>query len=158
MDAVTISPLAVVAQFRPIVTDRIFTAWGEAEGFTLDELDRDMARNMLCEAIPFTLVAHEGEAFLGTVSVIDDDLPLRPAIWPWLASLWVEPEARARGIGARLIAAALSRAAPHASDLHLHAVPDVAGFYESRGWTAVERDVSGVTIFRHPTRRGPAGA
>ncbi|MFP5077126.1 GNAT family N-acetyltransferase [Rhizobium sp. YIM 134829] len=152
MGSIVISPLGAVPEFGAVVTHRIWAAWSESEGFTFEELKRDLACNLNGPGIPFTLVAHDGDAFLGTVSVIDDDLPVRPAIWPWLASLWVEPDARARGIGARLIHESLTRAAAYAPALHLHATADVAPFYEARGWTAVEHEVNGVTIFRRPTR------
>ena len=151
MDTVLVSHLRSVPQFRPLVMQRIFDAWATIDGFSWDDLDREMDRVLVAEGIPFTLVAHEGDRFLGTVSVIDDDLPVRPAIWPWLASLWVEPEARTRGIASLLIGEALARAAPFTARLHLHATPGVTPYYEARGWSPVERDVDGVNIFVRPT-------
>jgi hypothetical protein len=45
----------------------------------------------------------EGEAFLGTASVIASDLAERPQPTPWVAAVWVDPQARQRDAGAALV-------------------------------------------------------
>lgn len=53
--------------------------------------------------LPISLVAMEGNALLGMVSLIFDDLPGYEHLNPWLASLFILPKHRGRGIGARLV-------------------------------------------------------
>nr|WP_246728474.1 GNAT family N-acetyltransferase [Microvirga terricola] len=94
------------------------------------------------DAIPTALVAHEGDRFLGTVSVIACDEESRPQYTPWIAALWVEPEARQRGIGAALVEKAAEMAfATGAERLYLLAGAHRRAFYEARGWAILEEDV-----------------
>ena len=92
--------------------------------------------------IPFALVAHDGEKFLGTSSVIASDLEERPQLTPWVAAVWVEEDARRRGVGAALVnRAAQDCFALGVSRAYLCARPRMTRFYEALGWTVVERNV-----------------
>ncbi|WP_246179384.1 GNAT family N-acetyltransferase [Microvirga thermotolerans] len=92
--------------------------------------------------MPTTLVAHEGDLFLGTVSLIACDEESRPDYSPWIAALWVEPEHRRRGIGESLVDRAfrLARDAG-AGRVYLLAGEARRAFYEKRGWSICEADV-----------------
>jgi len=56
--------------------------------------------------IPATLLILDDQSLAGSVSLVFDDLPARPDLNPWLASLFVLPEYRGRGLARRLIARA----------------------------------------------------
>ena len=62
-----------------------------------------LRENLNAAPIPLALVAHQGSAFLGTASVIASDLAERPQLTPWIAAVWVDPQARQHGIGAALV-------------------------------------------------------
>jgi predicted N-acetyltransferase YhbS len=87
-------------------------AWHAAEWAHLyPDWDEDRAlRELLAEPgvgrLPLTLIARDENSLLGSVSLIFDDLPGWPALNPWLASLYVAPGERRRGIGAALVQAA----------------------------------------------------
>ena len=85
-----------------------------------------------------TFVALEDSRLLGTACLDIEDLPERPELGPWLASLYVMPEARSRGLGSRLVQAveqeAWTRGVPR---LHLH-TPNHEGYYAQQGWTTLE--------------------
>jgi len=53
--------------------------------------------------IPTTFAAVEGGRVVGTASLIASDLPELPDCAPWLASLYVPPGYRGRGVGAALV-------------------------------------------------------
>src|ERR1700694_1519268 len=101
--AFTISDLRRRPEFFDTVAMRIGRAWWEPNGTPLDHITGLLRENMNASPIPFALVAHDGEAFLGTVSVIASDLKERPQLTPWVAAVLVEPEARGRGIGGALV-------------------------------------------------------
>ena len=61
-------------------------------------------------SLPATLVLHEGEELVGSVSLVFDDCPARPDLNPWLASLYVVPQSRGRGHGLGLVQAAIELA------------------------------------------------
>src|SRR5258707_5962883 len=82
----TISDLRQCPEFFDIVADRIWQAWWRADGHPLDYISGRLRENMNATSIPFALVAHDGETFLGTASVIASDLADRPQFTPWVAA------------------------------------------------------------------------
>ena len=54
-------------------------------------------------ALPITFVAVEGERLLGTVGLWRCDLISRQDLYPWMAALYVAPEARGQGLGRALL-------------------------------------------------------
>lgn len=61
-------------------------------------------RSMLRRSgIPTAFAAVDGERVVGTASLIASDLPELPHCAPWLASLYVPPGMRGRGVGAALV-------------------------------------------------------
>jgi N-acetylglutamate synthase-like GNAT family acetyltransferase len=139
---ITISDLRQRPEFFDAVADRIWQAWWKPRGHPLDDVAGRLRENINDTSIPFALVAHDGKAFLGTASVIASDLAERPQLTPWVAAVWVEPQARRRGVGAALVnRATLDCFALGVRRAHLCARPQRSGFYERLGWTAIERDV-----------------
>jgi N-acetylglutamate synthase-like GNAT family acetyltransferase len=138
----TISDLRQWPKFFDTVADRIWQAWWQPNGYPLDYISTRLRENMEATPIPFALVAHDGEKFLGTSSVIASDLEERPQLSPWIAAVWVEEDARRRGIGAALVnRAAQDCFALGVSRAYLCARPRMTGFYEALGWSVVERKV-----------------
>ena len=138
----TISDLRQHPEFFDHVADRIWRAWWKADGHPLDYISGRLRENLNATPIPFALVAHDGGTFLGTTSVIASDLAERPQLSPWVAAVWVEAQARRRGVGAALVdRATLDCFALGVSRAHLCARPQRAGYYERLGWIPVERDV-----------------
>jgi N-acetylglutamate synthase-like GNAT family acetyltransferase len=138
----TISDLRQCPKFFDTVADRIWQAWWQLSGYPLEHISTRLRENMEATPIPFALVAHDGEKFLGTSSVIASDLEERPQLTPWVAAVWVEENARRRGVGAALV----NRAAEDCFALgvaraYLCARPRMTRFYEGLGWTVIERNV-----------------
>jgi len=138
----TISDLRQRPRLFETVADRIWRAWWQKNDYRLDYIRARLRENMAATPIPFALVAHDGEKFLGTSSVIASDLKERPRLTPWVAAVWVEVDARRRGVGAALVnRAAQDCFALGVDRIHLCARPAMTGFYQRLGWTMIERDV-----------------
>lgn len=131
----TISDLRQRPEFLDRVALRIWQAWWRDSGHPLDYISgRLRDENLNADPIPFALVAHDGTECLGTSSVIEADLAERPQFSPWVAAVWVEPQARRRGIGAALVEhAAQGCFALGVSRAYLCARPERSGFYEGLG-------------------------
>jgi GNAT superfamily N-acetyltransferase len=85
-----------------------------------------------------TFVAVENGQVIGTASLDTEDLPPRSDLTPWLASVYVLPEFRARGLGANLVEAVEHEARTRGFDkLYLHTT-DRADFYKKRGWQILD--------------------
>lgn len=138
----TISDLRRQPQFFDMVADRIWQAWWQPKGFPRDYISSRLTGNMAETPIPFALVAHDGERFLGTSSVIAADLEERPQLTPWVAAVWVEGDARKHGVGGALVKRATEDCfALGRTPVYLCARACMAGFYRRLGWIMIERGV-----------------
>lgn len=96
----------------------------------LDELKTHDRRR----AIPTTLIAIEAGAWLGSVSLLQNDHDDIRQYSPWLASLYVKPEARCRGAGRALVTRCVQEAAELEVDrLYLYCT-DAVDYYRALGW------------------------
>jgi len=124
----------------------LYLAWGEGEAVEEFRTARTDG------GIPATLVAlDENHALLGTVSVIEDDLPGFEHLNPWLATLLVLPEHRGRGVGAFLVSEAerFAREAGH-GEMYLF-TESADGLFRRMGWLEMAKTSANgheVRIFR----------
>lgn len=139
---ITISGLADRPDFFDQIADRIWRAWWQPHGVPLAYIVARMKEGLGAAAIPTAFVAHAGDVFAGTASVIDSDLDERPQYTPWVAAVWIEPAFRSRRIGRKLIAHAASHAlATGVPKVYLTARPPRRSLYEELGWQVVEEGV-----------------
>ena len=115
--------------------------WGDLyDHWTLDVARAELEDHAQRRTLPTTLVLLEGESLLGSVSLVLEDAPeLCEHGSPWLASLYVVPEARGRGLGARLVREAVAKAAEQGIDELFLFTPEHAAFYEHLGWRRLVR-------------------
>lgn len=137
-----LSDLRQRPEFFDVVADRIWQAWWKRHGVPLDYINMRLRENLASAGLPIALVAHRGDAFLGTVSLIASDLDERPHYTPWVAAVWTEPHARKQGIAPALIARAMADGFALGFDkIYLCAAPPRREFYLRLGWTPVEEGV-----------------
>ena len=119
--------------------------------WTIDEAAFELRGHVARLAVPTTLVAFEEDQLVGSVSLLDSDLPAPDLYAPWLATLFVDPVARGRGIGAALVRRAVSEAQQLGLPaLHLW-TPKHADFYARLGWQSLGVECYGgitVTLMR----------
>ena len=76
---------------------------------------------------------------LGSASLIAHDMDTHPELSPWLASVFVTPEHRGRGIGTALVQRVIQEAAAlGVARLYLFTTPDKQGFYTRLGLSLIE--------------------
>lgn len=147
LSTVTISDLRDRPEFADAVADCVWRAFWKDKGHPLSLLTGLVAESFGPGSIPTALVAHEGERFLGTVSIIACDEETRPHCTPWIAALWVEPEVRRHGIGASLVERACAFAfATGIGRVYLLSGPHRRAFYERQGWSLFETLEDGMSI------------
>lgn len=92
-------------------------------------------------AIPTTLVAlSPNDQPLGSVSLVDCDMDTRPHLWPWLAGLYVTPDARNRGVGSSLVRAAMQQARELEITTFYLYTSTAENLYTRLGWQVIDRD------------------
>jgi propionyl-CoA synthetase len=120
-------------------------AWHHAEwggilpGWSREEALAELSTHTGRRGIPTTLVALDGETPVGSASLLGVDMPNVPDLTPWLASVFVAPEHRGRGIGGALV----DRAVAETSALgipNLYAfTTEAERYYTRRGWRVIQR-------------------
>ena len=84
--------------------------------------------------IPTTIILLEDNELVGSVSLIETDLETLPPYTPWLASLFVHPDFRGRGLGKLLVQRVVQEAAKLGVDRLYLFTPEHQAFYQKLGW------------------------
>ena len=129
---------------RPDLADQV-AAWGFAEwghlnpGETLEQRQARIRGKMNVDRVPVAFVAlDEAGGIAGTASLIFDDLEGDPRN-PWLASVFVRPEQRGKGIASALVRTVEDGARRIGyGRLYLFATL-AAQLYADLGWRPLER-------------------
>jgi N-acetylglutamate synthase-like GNAT family acetyltransferase len=92
------------------------------------------------DGIPKTFVAVSGNTLLGSASLIPHDMETRMELSPWLASVFVAPELRKRGVGSALVQHVIQEARSLGwRTIYLFTMPDKESFYARLGWSLMEK-------------------
>jgi len=77
--------------------------------------------------------------FIGSVNLLENEMPIRPELSPWMGQLFVIDGERDRGVGRILVDAAIAHAATLGyRRLHLFTSGTLPQFYNSLGWKPLE--------------------
>ncbi|MDT8895224.1 GNAT family N-acetyltransferase [Halomonas sp. I1] len=88
--------------------------------------------------VPSVFAAMDGERPVGMASLVVDDMSDRRELTPWLASVYVLPEWRGRGIASRLVRRVEEEARDHGVERFYLYTPDQQALYRRLGWQDVE--------------------
>jgi N-acetylglutamate synthase-like GNAT family acetyltransferase len=89
--------------------------------------------------LPRTFVLIQGKTPIGTASIVERDLDIRPELAPWLASLVVDRAARGRGHSRTLVKFIEDFARDNRVETLWLFTWSAEGLYANLGWRAVER-------------------
>ena len=137
---IEILPILERPETAPVVAEWHHSEWSTYEPIrTPDERGSDLLAPADETGVPQTFVAFDDGVPVGSASLVRDDLPTRPDLQPWLASVYVIPTARRRGIAGRLVRQVVRAAAASGiARLHLF-TPDQAALYARLGWREIDR-------------------
>lgn len=112
MDSIRTTSLRLFRQWIPDLARWQFDYWGRLTGFGSEKVYAAALEEWASgNGLPTVLVAVDAGRLLGSVNLLPSEMTIRPALTPWLAQLFVIPTARRSGIGAALVAAAITHAA-----------------------------------------------
>lgn len=124
----------------PRLAEWLHAQWGHLH--ENDSVERRTARlesRATRGGVPVTFVAVDGETLLGSASLVVDDLETRPELTPWLASVFVAPEHRGRGVASALVKRVVEEAKTSGVDRLYLWTTDQERLYARLGWNPVER-------------------
>jgi GNAT superfamily N-acetyltransferase len=143
-DSIRIEYLADRPEFIPTLARWHYQEWGS------DRPD-DSAENRIAllnerigrDHLPLTFVALKADELVGSASLIEHDIDNRQELTPWLASVFVAPEQRRRGIGGALVRRIVDETATLGIPrIYLYTYKSVP-FYSTLGWSFME-----LTVYR----------
>ena len=134
-------------EFIPTVALWLKEQWGFLEPeITLEDTITELKMRFRPGGIPNAVVALVDGRLAGTASLIEDDMPQRPELSPWLASVYVHPDYRCQGIAEVMINRIIDEARSIGiKRLYLFTFESGA-YYLKRGWITLFKD----TYFSKP--------
>lgn len=146
-----IHPLYAAPQHASCVTEWLWRAFG-ADALPRAFFASIVEHSQTPGALPITFVAVEGERLLGTVGLWHCDLISRQDLYPWMAALYVAPEARGQGLAGKLQQHVIGYArAQGYTELFLYSA--CRDFYERFGWQYIgeglDYPASAVSLYRY---------
>ena len=125
--------------------------WHDIEGLSLSFLTAELHERLSDPAQGRTFLAHAQGELVGCVSLDRCDLPGHESIGPWLASLYVVPVWRGRGLGRALVEHVISTAtAAGTPALYLWTAGPIRR-YEAAGFHPLQQTLYGtrpITVMR----------
>ena len=91
--------------------------------------------------IPSCMLAVDEQKPVGSASLVLSDMETHSHLSPWLASVYVHPDYRNRGIATELIQHCLNNAKQLGIKKLYLFTPDQAEFYLKRGWQHLEHNI-----------------
>ena len=140
-DELRIVTLADAPALLPTVARWHWDEWGAGDpGGSLATWTEGLRRRAQRDRPPVTWLALRGEEPVGSIALLERDMATHPELSPWLATLFVVPGQRGRGVAGALVAHCEAAAtALGFADLFLYT--DAAeGYYARRGWSTLHRE------------------
>lgn len=116
-----------------------FGEWGHLEpGDSLEARIAYLGRQAANPGrIPMTFIALEGDEPLGSASAVEQDMSTHPELTPWLASVYVKPEARGHGVASALVRRVMQEVTALGTTRLFLFTESARGLYEKLGWYAI---------------------
>jgi len=128
-----------VPEYLSTVAQWLLDEWGQyIPGGSVARAEALLSMRPNAEGLPLSVVAVDDEYPVGVARLTSHDMNIRPMLSPWLASVFVLPTLRGRGIGTALCHEIVESARTLGfSELYLF-TPDRASFYARQGWSPIE--------------------
>ncbi|MDO5110994.1 MAG: GNAT family N-acetyltransferase [Clostridia bacterium] len=111
--------------------------WGAEEGYSFDAVKCYMAHSMGEERLPQTYGLFLDGKIIGMYQFTQEDLFVRPDIYPWLANVYIDKPYRKMGYGGSLLQSVKNNAAKSLSGNEVFLFTKHIGLYEKYGWQFV---------------------
>ena len=122
----------------PLVANWLWDAFWHPNGHPLEEVREILATCTAEIGTPQSFVLLAGDIPCGTASLVAADLEIRNDLGPWLAGVYVVPEARGQGCAQRLVTTVEDAARMSGYRSIFLYTNDAQALYEKLGWFAIE--------------------
>jgi len=126
----------------PTLADWHHNEWGylNPDGSVQNRIEK-MQSYLGIGLIPITFIAKEQSRLAGSAAIVKHDMDTKLELSPWLASVFVAPEYRQKGIGTKLVLHAMEKAKDvGVTTLYLF-TPNKEHFYKELGWATFSEEL-----------------
>ena len=116
--------------------------WSLNPGSSVEKRIQEMQAYLQADFIPSTFIATTPEELLGSAAIVAHDMDNKPTLTPWLASVFVAPAFRNKGIGSELVKTVMHQAQQAGIEtLYLFTSASRVEFYRRLGWVVLSEEV-----------------
>lgn len=91
--------------------------------------------------IPSTFIAKDNDHLIGSAAIVEHDMDNKPELSPWLASVFIDPIYRRKGVGTSLILHVMNKAKEAGiKTLYLFTSNEEA-FYKKLAWSTISNEL-----------------
>jgi GNAT superfamily N-acetyltransferase len=138
--SVLIHYLADRPEYAPVCAAWAFGQWGcQTEGKTIETSVQGFSKCAQKNALPLALIALEGKKPAGHIVLCEADCDERPDLTPWMASVFVHPFHRGKGLSLQLIRRAENEAKRLGIQTLYLVTENAKGLYEKCGWKEFDK-------------------
>ena len=129
------------AHYIPILASWHHQEWSylHPEG-SIEKRIENMQSFLNDDFIPSTFIALEND-LLGSAAIVAQDMDTKQELSPWLASVFVSPENRSRGIGSKLVIQVMNYTRDAGIKTLFLFTPDKESFYKRLGWHTISKEI-----------------
>lgn len=102
--------------------------------YGIDQRIQDMKKFLGESFVPSTFVGEYSGQLAGSCAIVKNDMDTHPELSPWLASVYVSPEFRNKGIGSFLVQNLVECSKNEGIKKMYLFTPDKESFYTKLGW------------------------
>lgn len=128
-------------EYAPRIAEWYFDEWvSRVPGKSVEDVLEKISGSLSGSALPLMVLAIEGGNVVGSAELKEREMDIFPDFTYWLGGVYVDSDARGRGIGAALVREVIRRARRHGADtLYLQTEDLSGGLYNDLGFTPVEK-------------------
>ncbi|WP_282875979.1 GNAT family N-acetyltransferase [Pseudomonas peli] len=125
----------------PVIAEWHHQEWSSlSSGMSLQARIKKMQSYLSNNKIPGLFVWFDSGCVVGSAGILVNDMDTKPALTPWLASLYVVPDQRGRGIGTALVNHVMQYAKTLGNKEIFLFTPSKENFYSDLGWEVISRE------------------
>lgn len=109
-------------------------------GHTLQDRIQELSTYLRRDLLPECYVMEDAKGnLIGSASIVNCDMDTREDLFPWLASVYVDPLRRKEGLGSKIVTATIKKAHDMGFEKLFLFTPNQAPWYAKMGWQTLER-------------------
>lgn len=141
MSKTNILSLAEVPHHLPQLARWFHSEWAYLHpGQTLQERICELSQYLRANLLPECFVLEdESRNLIGSASIVGCDMDTRKDLFPWLASVYINPRQRKCGHGKKIVHATMQKALEMGFNKLYLFTPNQAPWYAKMGWQKLER-------------------